>query len=133
MFIFSKYFIIFALTLTTKPTQTMKVTPISVISTMSGKLNPNQNVVFRTRNGKTSAYTFTPSTQPRTTGQLQGQTLFTQATALADADMKNPTAKSHWQEICTTSHGKWKSPRGAAYSHYYQQLKNQTNPNYPNL
>jgi hypothetical protein len=37
--------------------------------------------------------------------------------------MQDPTTKQHWQQVAISSDGKYKTPRGAAFAHYYNSLR----------
>lgn len=60
--------------------------------------------------------------QDPTPDQLAAQARFAEASTLANADMQNPTKKAEWQAIADSSHGKYKTARGAAFASYYNEV-----------
>ena len=82
--------------------------------------------VFSTRYNTIVARRLNPSIDFITDSRLFHRTIFATATALALADMQDPTTKQHWQQVAILSAGKWKTARGAAFAHYYDLLRKKT-------
>ena len=82
-------------------------------------------LVFSTRYNTVIARRLIPAPDNLTEARLHHRMIFIAATALALADMRNPDTKLHWQQIATSSNGKYKTPRGAAFAHYYELMKNE--------
>jgi hypothetical protein len=83
-------------------------------------------LVFSTRYNTIVVRRLNPSLDSVTDARLLHRPIFATATALALADMQDPDTKQHWQQVAISSGGKWKTPRGAAFAHYYQNLKVET-------
>ena len=80
-------------------------------------------LVFSTRYNTIVARHLTPALDQLTDSRLFHRTIFATATALALADMQDPITKQHWQQVAISSDGKYKTPRGAAFAHYYDLLR----------
>lgn len=78
-------------------------------------------VVARTVYGNTYANPVTYSNKESTAAQIAAQARFATASAQASTDMLNPEKKAEWRAIADASHGKYKTARGAAFAHYYQE------------
>lgn len=78
-------------------------------------------IVTRTVYGNTYANPVTYSDKEPTAAQIAAQARFTTASAKASADMLDPEKKAEWKAIADASHGKYKTARGAAFAHYYQE------------
>ena len=96
-----------------------KIVPISLIESIHGKLDKDENFVFSKRYGNTHVWEVEPSKKEPTAAQLAVQSRFAEAAAQASADMKDPEKRAEWQEIAEASNGKWKTARGAAFASYY--------------
>ena len=117
----SKLFTTFA---ETKIFTTMaQITTNSIIDSISGKLDKNEQVVFRTRNGKKTAYILHKSEKEATESQLRYREIFRQASANAKADIANPKKLAQWQKVLADPNNKHTSPYFAALAHHIQQLK----------
>ena len=102
----------------------MRIKTVSLIESMSGKLDKDENIVFRTAYGKTIAYEFNAYRGPYTAEQNKVKAIFTQASTLAAADMADPEKKAMWKAVAKSSKGQWKTARGAAFASHYNELKN---------
>ncbi len=96
-----------------------KIVPISLIESIHGKLDKDENFVFSKRYGNTHVWEVEPSQKEPTAAQLAVQSRFAEASSKASADMLDPEKKAEWQEIADNSNGKWKTARGAAFASYY--------------
>ena len=96
-----------------------KIETISVVDSIRGKFDKNENLVFSKRFGQTYAWEMTPSTKEPTAAQLAVQSRFAEAASKAAADMADPEKKEEWLAVAEASNGKWKTPRGAAFASYY--------------
>ena len=68
-----------------------------------------------------------PAPDILTEARLLHRTIFATSTALALADMQDPETKQMWQQVALSSNGKYKTPRGAAFAHYYDRLQSTDN------
>lgn len=100
-----------------------EITTNSIIESISGKLDKDEQIVFRTRNGKKIAYVYHKKEHSPTENQTSYREIFRQASANAKADMENPKKLAHWQTIVANPDNKYTSPYFAALAHYIQQLK----------
>ena len=98
-----------------------KIVPISLIESIHGKLDKDENFVFSKRYGNTHVWEVEPSQKEPTAAQIAVQARFAEAASQASADMADPEKKADWQEIADASNGKWKTARGAAFASYYQE------------
>lgn len=96
-----------------------KIIPISLIESIHGKLDKDENFVFSKRYGNTHVWEVEPSTKPPTATQIAQQARFAEAASQAAEDMKDPEKKAEWQAVADASNGKWKTARGAAFASYY--------------
>jgi hypothetical protein len=85
--------------------------------------------VFSTRYNTIVARQLNPASDFVTEARLLHRTIFATAIALALADMQDPDTKQHWQQVAISSGGKWKTPRGAAFAHYYDSLRKKSTVN----
>jgi hypothetical protein len=100
-----------------------KIVPISLIESIHGKLDKDENFVFSKRYGNTHVWEVEPSTKEPTANQLAQQMRFATAASQAAEDMKDPDKKAEWQSVAEASNGKWKTARGAAFASYYSQAE----------
>ena len=100
-----------------------QITTNSIIDSISGKLDKNEQVVFRTRNGKKTAYILHKSEKEATESQLRYREIFRQASANAKADIANHKKLAQWQKVVADPNNKHTSPYFAALAHHIQQLK----------
>ena len=98
-----------------------KIVPISLIESIHGKLDKDENFVFSKRYGNTHVWEVEPSEKDPTPGQLAQQARFAQAASQAAEDMLDLDKKAEWQAIAEASNGKWKTARGVAFASYYAQ------------
>ena len=98
-----------------------KIVPISLIESIHGKLDKDENFVFSKRYGNTHVWEVEPSKKDPTPAQLAVRERFAIATSKATADMADPEKKEEGQAIADASNGKWKTARGAAFASYYNQ------------
>jgi hypothetical protein len=96
-----------------------KIVPISLIESIHGKLDKDENFVFSKRYGNTHVWEVEPSQKEPTAAQLAVQSRFAEAASQASADMLDPEKKAEWQDVADASNGKWKTARGAAFASYY--------------
>ena len=100
-----------------------EITTNSIIDSISGKLDKDEQIVFRTRNGKKTAYVYHKKEHIATENQSSYREIFRQASANAKADIANPKKLAHWQKVVADPENKYTSPYFAALAHYIQQLK----------
>ncbi len=100
-----------------------QVTTLSIIDSISGKLDKNEKIVFRTRNGKKTAYIHHKSEKSATEAQNTYREIFRQASANAKADMENPKKLAQWKKVAADPENKYTSSYFAALTHYIKQLK----------
>ena len=100
-----------------------QITTLSIIDYISGKLDKNEQIVFRTRNGKKTAYILHKSEKQATDSQNSYREIFRQASANAKADMENPKKLAQWKKVVADPENKYTSPYFAALAHYIKQLK----------
>ena len=60
---------------------------------------------------------------PPTNLQILHRERFKIATQLALADMQDPIARAKWAEQAQLSNGKYHTPRGIAFAHYYKLMR----------
>ena len=102
-----------------------KIVPISLIESIHGKLDKDENFVFSKRYGSTYVWEVEPSEKEPTMGQLAQQERFAEAASRAAADMLDLEKKAEWQAVAEASHGKYKTARGAAFAAYYTEIGNE--------
>ena len=102
-----------------------KIVPISLIESIHGKLDKDENFVFSKRYGNTYVWEVEPSEKDPTMGQLAGQARFAEAASRAADDMADIDKKAEWQAIAEASNGKYKTARGAAFAVYYAEAGNE--------
>ena len=100
-----------------------EITTHSIIESISGKLDKDDKVVYRTRNGKKTAYIYHKKEFVATANQTTYHEIFRQASANAKADIANPKKLAHWQAVVDDPENKYTSPYFAALAHYIKQLK----------
>ena len=100
-----------------------EITTLSIIDSISGKLDKDEQIVFRTRNGKKTAYVYHKKEHVATEGQSTYREIFRQASANAKADIANPKKLAQWQKVVDDPENKYTSPYFAALAHYIQHLK----------
>ena len=62
---------------------------------------------------------------PPTELQILHRERFKIATQLALADMHDPITRAKWTEEAQLSNAKYRTPRGAAFAHYYKLMQEQ--------
>lgn len=102
-----------------------RIVPISLIESIHGKLDKDENFVFSKRYGSTHVWEVEPSDKEPTAAQLAVQARFSTAASQAAADMADPDKKAEWQDVADASNGKWKTARGAAFASYYAEAEAQ--------
>ena len=85
-----------------------KIVPISLIESIHGKLDKDENFVFSKRYGNTHVWEVEPSKKEPTVNQLAVQARFAQAASKAAEDMADPEKRDEWAAIAEASNGKWK-------------------------
>ena len=100
-----------------------EITTNSIIESISGKLDKDEQIVFRTRNGKKTAYIYHKKEFVATENQSTYREIFRQACANAKADMANPKKLAQWQKVVAAPENKYTSPYFAALAHHIKQLK----------
>lgn len=93
--------------------------------TISGKLNKKDEMVFRTRNGKTSQYKMK---NPEFTGsekQMKQLDLVKKANMLVSEEIKSVERKMYWKTVAEDESNKYKTARGAAFAHFLAELKSE--------
>ena len=74
------------------------IKPISQLSTISGKINKEDDVVYRTRNGKTHTYKLqNPYKGPLSETRQAAVKLFSEATRLCSQEMADPERLAYWK------------------------------------
>ena len=86
-------------------------------------MKENKKLVCSQRYGTTIVRYQTLQHTPPTELQTLHRERFKQATQLALADMHDPIARAKWTNEAQHSNGKYHTPRGIAFAHYYQELK----------
>ncbi len=84
-----------------------------------------KKLVCSQRYGTTVVRYQTQQNPPPTELQILNRERFKQATQLALNDMLDPTARTKWAEEAQQSNGKYKTPRGVAFAHYYELMRNE--------
>ena len=102
-----------------------KIVPISLIESIHGKLDKDEDFVLSKRYGNTYVWEVEPSKKDPTMGQLAGQERFARAASMAADDMLDLDKKAEWQAIAEASNGKYKTARGAAFAAYYAEIGNE--------
>ena len=87
-----------------------QIETLSFIDSISGKLDKNEQIVFRTRNGKKTAYILHKSERQATETQNNYREIFRQASANAKADMANPKKLSQWKKVVADPENKYTVP-----------------------
>ena len=100
-----------------------KIVPISLIESIHGKLDKDENFVFSKRYGNTHVWEVEPSKKEPTVNQLAVQARCAQAASKAAEDMADPEKRDEWAAIAEASNGKYKTARGAAFAAYYSQAE----------
>ena len=86
---------------------------------VSGKLDKDDSIVFSQRYGNTHGWEHEATKKEPTANQLALRARFASAASKAAADMADPDKKAEWLAVAEASHGRWKTPRGAAFASYY--------------
>ena len=102
-----------------------RIVPISLIESIHGKLDKDENFVFSQRYGTTYVWEVEPSKKDPTMAQLAGQARFAEAASRAADDMADLDKKAEWEAIAEASNGKYKTARGAAFAAYYAEIGNE--------
>ena len=84
-----------------------------------------KKLVCSQRYGTTIVRYQTQQNPPPTELQILNRKRFKQATQLALNDMLDPTARTKWTIEAQQSNGIYKTPRGAAFAHYYELMRNE--------
>ena len=88
-------------------------------------MKENKKLVCSQRYGTTIVRYQTLQHTPPTELQTLHRERFKQATQLALADMHDPIARAKWTDEEQHSNGKYHTPRGAAFAHYYELMRNE--------
>lgn len=102
-----------------------RIKTISVVESISGKIDSSENLVFSTRYGQVHAWEQRAYRGPYTQNQQQIKSIFSQAQAKATQDMADPEKRAEWEAIAKASDGRWKTARGAAFASYFAEIKEQ--------
>lgn len=100
-----------------------KLTTSFPVKSISGKIEKDSNFVTRTRFNRTEGYILNMPQFSPSQNQLSHQQLVKQANQLVSDDFKNPERKLYWQQIANAPNSTYKTPRGAAFSHFLALLK----------
>jgi hypothetical protein len=90
---------------------------------ISGKISKNDNVVYRTRNGKTSQYKMNMPVFGGSDKQLKHQELVRKANQLVSEELKIEERKKYWQSVAEDDENSYKTARGAAFAYFLAELK----------
>ena len=100
-----------------------KVDVTNPFYTVSGKLNKKDEMVFRTRNGKTSQYKMKNPKFGGSEKQLKQLDLVKKANTLVSEEFKDFERKMYWKSVADDVTNKYKTARGAAFAHFLAKLK----------
>ena len=90
---------------------------------ISGKISKNDDVVYRTRNGKTSQYKMNMPVFGGSDKQLKHQELVRKANQLVSEELKIEERKKYWQSVAEDNENRYKTARGAAFAYFLAELK----------
>ena len=90
---------------------------------ISGKISKNDDVVYRTRNGKTSQYKMNMPVFSGSDKQLKHQELVREANRLVSEELKIEERKKYWQSVAEDDGNSYKTARGAAFAYFLAELK----------
>ncbi len=90
---------------------------------ISGKISKKDNMVYRTRNGKTSQYKMNMPVFGGSDKQLEYQELVREANRLVSEELKIDKRKAYWQSVAEDEENRYKTARGAAFAHFLSKLK----------
>ncbi len=102
-----------------------KVDTTSPFYTISGKLNKKDEMVFRTRNGKTSHYKMNKPKFGCSEKQIKQLDLVKKANLLISEEFKNIERKMYWKSVAEDESNQYKTARGAAFAHFLAELKHE--------
>ena len=91
--------------------------------TVSGRLNKKDDVVFRTRNGKTSKYRMNMPKFLGSDKQLSHQDLVREANRLVSEEFSSAERKDYWKSVASDESNSYKTARGAAFAYFLDKLK----------
>ena len=100
-----------------------KVDLNSPFYTISGRLNKNDDMVFRTRNGKSSKYKMNMPKFLGSDKQLKHQNLVREANRLVSEEFSNSERKDYWKSVASDESNSYKTARGAAFAYFLDKLK----------
>ena len=100
-----------------------KIDVITPFYTISGKLNKKDEMVFRTRNGKTSQYKMKNPEFAGNEKQMKQLDLVKKANMLVSEEFKSIERKMYWKSVADDVSNKYKTARGAAFAHFLAELK----------
>jgi hypothetical protein len=90
---------------------------------ISGKINKKDDVVYRTRNGKTSRYRMNVPVFGGSDKQLRHQELVREVNRLVSEELKIEERKVYWQSVAESEENRYKTARGAAFAYFLAKLK----------
>ena len=90
---------------------------------ISGKISKNDDVVYRTRNGKTSQYKMNMPVFGGSDKQLKHQELVRKANQLVSEELKIEERKKYWQSVAEDDENSYKTSRGAEFAYLLAELK----------
>ncbi len=98
------------------------------ISSISGRLNRQSDVYYRTINGKTYAYLFwNPNTKPPTTGTLRTRQIFKTASLYTSLDMRLPFKLDEWKRRMD-NHNRLAVSRNPDYARHPENYNKHNDP-----
>ena len=100
-----------------------KVDLNSPFYTVSGRLSKKDDVVFRTRNGKSSKYKMNMPKFLGSDKQLRHQDLVREANKLVSEEFSNLERKDYWKSVASDESNSYKTARGAAFAYFLDKLK----------
>lgn len=69
------------------------------VAAIAGAISKHQNVIYRTRNGRTHAYVVThPNEQPQSETQKRNSSIFGAISKQVHAEMADPVKRAEWEQ-----------------------------------
>ena len=100
-----------------------KVDLNSPFYTVSGRLSKKDDVVYRTRNGKSSKYRMNMPKFLGSDKQLRHQDLVREANRLVSEEFGSAERKDYWKSVASDESNSYKTARGAAFAYFLAKLK----------
>ncbi len=94
----------------------------SYLRGISGKVESEDDLVCRMRNGRPHMYKMDNSNRVWSDKQKGDRALFGAINAKVSEDMRDEKRKAHWEKVAKASRGKVKSARSAAWAYWKGEL-----------